>query len=103
MAKYTDLARAEGRNYISLSTGMSDHYVCTHCEAWSPGEWGEGEDSIRHKEGCPVASLNNSLHRCKYLEGVIIDASDADKDYDVTNIVDREAKAIRELRDENSG
>ena len=54
---YGDLRRkalAEGRDYMSVSSGMADHWVCVHCGAWSPGEWGETEQAVKHKEGCPI-------------------------------------------------
>lgn len=53
---YAELAREEGRNYISLGGGLAEHWVCTHCEGWSPGEWGEGTKAVQHKPDCPLAA-----------------------------------------------
>ena len=52
---YAEAARNEGRDYISLDSGMASHWICTHCKSWSPGEWGEGVEAVRHKAECPLS------------------------------------------------
>ena len=57
MTNLIEAARLKNKDFICLSSGLADHWVCVHCEAWSPGEWGETPKAIKHKPHCQFTKV----------------------------------------------